>query len=54
MVYVKDAKGKLKTLKEISIDFNVPLALVQGRWNNGVRDLEKLIQPKYSKWGEEE
>lgn len=50
MVYVKDEKGKLKTLKDIAIDYNVPLNLVQGRWNNGVRDLEKLIQPKWGKW----
>lgn len=48
MIYVKDEKGRLKTLKEIAAEYKVSLALIQGRYNYGVRDIKKLIQPK---WG---
>lgn len=54
MVYVKDEAGKLYTLQEIAIQFNVPLGLVQGRWNSGKKDLSELIKPKWAKWDEEE
>ena len=53
MIYIKDERGRYRTLKEIAEKYNVPLDLVKGRANHGVRDLEKLIQPKWGKWNEE-
>lgn len=53
MVYIK-INGRYKTLKEIAIEYDVPLDLIKGRWSNGVRDIEKLIAPKWDKWRKEE
>ena len=47
MVYIQDQKGKLNTLKEIALKYNVPLCLIKGRYDRGIREIEKLIQPKY-------
>jgi hypothetical protein len=46
MVYIF-VKGKAKTLKEISSEYNVSLKLIQGRYTYGIRDLKELIQPKH-------
>lgn len=54
MVYVKDKNGKLFTLQEVAQHFNVSLALVQGRYRYGVREIEELIKPKWAKWDEGE
>lgn len=53
MVYVKDEKGRLKTLKEISIEYNVPLNLVKGRYYTGYRKIEDLIKEKHWIWKEQ-
>jgi hypothetical protein len=52
MIYIRDKKGRYKSLKEIAAEYNVPLDLIKGRANYGVRDLEKLIQPKWGKWND--
>jgi hypothetical protein len=46
VVYVKE-KGKLKTIKEIALEYKLPISLVYSRYNRGIRDLETLITPKY-------
>lgn len=46
MVYVF-VKGKAKTLKEISSEYDVSLNLIKGRYTRGIRDLKELIQPKH-------
>jgi hypothetical protein len=48
VVYVKDQKGHLKSLKELSLQYQVPLQLIQGRYQNGYRKIDDLIQEK---WG---
>lgn len=53
MIYIKD-KGKYKTLKEIALEYNVSLNLIKGRCTQGIREVEKLIAPKYAKWSKEE
>lgn len=53
MVYVKDEKGRLKTLKEIAEENNVPLKLVQGRYYTGYRKIEDLIKEKHWIWKNE-
>jgi hypothetical protein len=52
MIYIKDKKGKYLTIKEVAAEYNVPLDLIKGRWNHGVKEFEKLIQPKWGKWDE--
>ena len=47
MNYIKD-KNELKTIKEIAAKYNVPTSLVRSRYNRGIREVEKLIQPKYA------
>jgi hypothetical protein len=42
MVYLT-VNGKLKTLKELSIEYNIPLQLIRGRYANGIRNFEELI-----------
>lgn len=54
MVYVYDEKGRIKTLKEVAIENNVPLKLVQGRYHTGYRKIEDLIKEKHWIWKEEE
>lgn len=44
MVYIDD-NGRLKTLKELAEKYDVPLELIRGRWNRGMREIEELIQP---------
>lgn len=47
LVYVKDERGRLKSLREVSSENNISLALVKGRFHKGIRDFKKLIEPKY-------
>jgi len=54
MIYIKDEKGRMLTLKEISQKYNVPLSLVQGRYNCGNKDLAELIKPKWERKGDNE
>ena len=46
MIYIKDG-NKLKTLKEISLEYKIPLKLIQGRHSKGITTLEELIKPKH-------
>lgn len=45
MIYVKDGK-KLKTLKEIAIDYKLPYSLVSARHGRGIRSIEELTKEK--------
>jgi hypothetical protein len=54
VIYIKDEKGKLKTLKAIAIENNVPLKLIQGRYNSSkIKTVEGLIKEKHWIWKEE-
>jgi hypothetical protein len=46
MVYIK-VNGRYKTLKEISQETQVSLKLIQGRYQQGIRDLASLTEPKW-------
>ena len=48
VVYVKNHKGHLKSLKELSLQHQVPLTLIQGRYNQGYRKIDDLIQEKWA------
>lgn len=49
MIYIKDEKGRLKSLKDIAIDYGVPLQLVQGRYNSRkITSIEELVKEKYA------
>lgn len=47
MIFIKDDKKKLKTLKDISLEYKIPLQLIQGRYNQGFKTIEELTRPKY-------
>ena len=48
MIYLKDDKGKVKTLKELAEQYNLPVKLLQGRYNvKGIRTIEELVKPKH-------
>lgn len=47
MIYIKDEKGKLKTIKEVANENKLPYTLIQSRYNRGLRTLADLVQPKY-------
>jgi hypothetical protein len=49
MVYIKD-KGKYKTLKELAAEYKTPLELIKGRFTHGIRDVDKLVEPKWARW----
>jgi hypothetical protein len=54
MIYIKDKDGKYKTLKEISLEYNVPLNLIKGRAaQGGIKEIDKLIAPKHARWNQE-
>ena len=46
MIYIK-IKNKYKTVKDISMEYNVPAKLIYARYQRGIKELEKLIEPKY-------
>jgi hypothetical protein len=49
VIYIKDEKGRLLSLKEIAFENNVPLKLVQGRYNSRkLKSIEELTQEKYA------
>lgn len=52
MVYVKDEKGRLLSLKDVAIHYNVSLKLVKGRYNTGYRKINDLIKEKHWIWKE--
>lgn len=50
MIYIKDEKGKLLSLKDVAQKYNVPLELVKGRYNiRGIKNLPELIKPKWER-----
>lgn len=46
MIYIKH-ENKYKTLKDLAAQYGIPLKLIQGRYAQGQRAIEALIQPKY-------
>ena len=47
MVYLKDSKGRLLSLNDVANIYKVPLKLIQGRYNRGIREIKDLTQDKY-------
>lgn len=47
MVYIKDEKGRLKTIKELAREYELPYTLIQSRYFRGIRNINELVQPKY-------
>ena len=48
MVYIKDKKGHLHSIKELAKKFNLPMSTIYSRYKNGT-EFEKLALPKYEK-----
>jgi hypothetical protein len=46
VIYVKDDQGKLKTLADIAIEYNLPLDLVRQRYSKGLNTYEILKRSK--------
>jgi uncharacterized protein (DUF111 family) len=46
MIYIK-VKGKYKTVKDIAAEYNVSPRLIYARYMRGIKEIEKLVQPKY-------
>ena len=46
MLHLK-VNGRLMTINEIAKKFDVPRTLIASRYQRGIRELDKLIQPKY-------
>lgn len=47
MIYIRNEIGKLQSMKDLAQRYNLPLSLIQGRYNRGIRDIKELTQPKY-------
>lgn len=47
VVYVKDSKGHLKTIQDLAYEYRLPATVVYSRYQKGIRDVEKLTQPKH-------
>jgi hypothetical protein len=46
MIYIP-VKNKLKSLKEIAVEYNMSTRLIYSRYHKGIKDIEKLTQPKH-------
>ena len=46
MIFIK-INNQYKTVKDIAIKYNVPSKLIYARYMRGIREIEKLVQPKY-------
>ena len=46
MIFIED-KGRMRSLKELAKKYNVPVAIIRGRYSRGIREVEKLIEGKY-------
>lgn len=47
VIYIKDDKGKIRTLSDIANEYNLPIELLRGRLNHGKRTIEELTKPKH-------
>ena len=46
MIFIK-VKGKYKTVKDIAAEYNISSKLIYARYSRGIKEIEKLIEPKY-------
>jgi hypothetical protein len=46
MIYIP-VKNKLKSLKEIAAEYNVPTRLIYTRYRRGIKDIKELTQSKH-------